>query len=73
VAVTSYFQRPHEPAAFVGNRHISSLDLVGPDRKTLRDKYRVGEPQDCDAGTAEEMKRRGYVGIYSRSPSRAFS
>ena len=40
--------------------------LTGPDSKTLREKYLVGDPPDCPLGTAEEMKRRGYVGIYEK-------
>jgi hypothetical protein len=53
-------------ANFIGNRLASSLDLVGPDQKTLREKYLVGDPRDCPIGAAEEMKRRGYVGIYEK-------
>lgn len=53
-----------DEATFVGNRLASSLDLVGPDKKTLRQKFLIGEPRGCAAGSAEEMKRRGYVGIY---------
>ncbi|MDB6057950.1 MAG: hypothetical protein JWO95_1794 [Verrucomicrobiales bacterium] len=55
-------------STFVGNRAATSLDLVGPDKKTLREKYYVGEPHDCPMGTADEMKRRGYVGIYLKEP-----
>jgi hypothetical protein len=55
-------------STFVGNRASTCLDLVGPDKKTLREKYYVGEPHDCPMGTAEEMKRRGYVGIYLKEP-----
>ena len=51
---------------FVGNRLASTLDLVGPDGMTLRQKYLIGDPQACQAGSAVEMKRRGYVGAYSR-------
>ena len=51
-------------ATFVGNRSTNCLDLVGPDHKTLREKYIIGEPHDCPIGSADEMKRRGYVGIY---------
>ena len=51
---------------FMGNRLASALDLVGPDQRTLRQKYIVAEPRDCPAGTAEEMRRRGFVGIYAR-------
>lgn len=57
-----------KPLQFVGNRLSSSLDLVGPDQKTLRQKYAIGDPQGCAAGTAEEMKRRGYLGLYKESP-----
>jgi hypothetical protein len=53
-------------ATFVGNRLATCLDLVGPDKKTLRQKFLVGEPRGCAAGTAEEMKKRGYVGIYQK-------
>lgn len=53
---------------FVGNRRASSLDLVGPDKLTLREKYLIGEPRDCAYGSAEEMRREGYVGIYQKSP-----
>ncbi len=52
------------PATFVGNRPRHVLDLVGPDKKTLRQKYVVGDPCACPVGTVEEMKRRGYVGVY---------
>ena len=51
---------------FVGNRLASTLDLVGPDGKTLRQKYIIGEPHACAVGTVEQMKRRGYVGAYSK-------
>ena len=54
-------------ATFVGNRSIQCLDLVGPDKKTIREKYIVGEPHDCPMGSAQEMKRRGYVGIYLKN------
>ena len=54
------------PLMFVGNRRASTLDLVGPDGKTLRQKYVIGEPHPCAAGSAEDMKRRGYVGVYSK-------
>ena len=57
---------------FVGNRPQSTLDLVGPDKKSLREKYRIGPPQACPAGSVEEMKRRGFVGIYQKSPTRIF-
>ena len=56
-------------ATYVGNRSIRSLDLVGPDKKTLRQKYIIGEPRACPMGSAEEMKRRGYIGIYLKEPS----
>lgn len=55
---------------FLGNRLASSLDLVGLDRKTLRQKYDIGEPFDCPLGNAEEMKRRGFVGIYLKEVTR---
>ncbi len=45
----SHFNRRKEEAAFIGNRDSSSLDLIGPDRKTLREKYLIGRPQDCEA------------------------
>lgn len=51
---------------FVGNRRASTLDLVGPDGKTLRQKYVVGEPHPCAAGSAEDMKRLGFVGVYAK-------
>jgi hypothetical protein len=51
---------------FVGNRLATSLDLMGPDKRTLREKYLIGDPRDCPVGSAEEMKRRGYVGIYEK-------
>ena len=51
---------------FIGNRLATSVDLVGPDGKTLRQKYIIGAPAACPAGTAEEMGRRGYVGLYKR-------
>lgn len=52
---------------FVGNRPASTLDLVGPDGRTLREQYRIGEPRDCEFGNAEQMKRLGFVGIYRSS------
>jgi hypothetical protein len=55
-------------ATFVGNRSTHCLDLVGPDKKTIREKYLIGEPHDCPLGTAGEMKRRGFVGIYMKNP-----
>jgi hypothetical protein len=51
---------------FVGNRLASSLDLIGPDKKTLREKYLIGDPRNCPMGSSEEMKRRGFVGIYEK-------
>ncbi len=57
---------PCNDATFVGNRLATSLDLLGPDKKSLRQKFLIGEPGDCAAGSTEEMKRRGYVGIYER-------
>lgn len=51
---------------FVGNRRASTLDLVGPDGKTLRQKYVIGEPHPCAAGSAEDMKQRGFVGVYAK-------
>jgi len=61
-------ENPRNAATFVGNRPLHTLDLVGPDKKTLRQKYLIGEPCDCPSGTAQEMKSRGYVGIYLKSP-----
>ena len=55
-------------ANYVGNRSERCLDLVGPDAKTIREKYLIGEPRDCPFGSAAEMKARGYVGIYLRDP-----
>ncbi|MDB6129035.1 MAG: hypothetical protein JWM04_142 [Verrucomicrobiales bacterium] len=55
-------------ATFLGNRPATTLDLVGPDKKTLREKFIIGEPHACAAGGAEEMKRRGFVGIYQKEP-----
>lgn len=55
-----------DESTFVGNRLASCLDLVGPDKKTLRQKFLVGEPRSCAAGSGEEMKKRGYVGIYQK-------
>ncbi|MCI0540931.1 MAG: hypothetical protein L0Z50_37495 [Verrucomicrobiales bacterium] len=60
------------PLYFVGNRLAASLDLIGPDGKTLRQKYVIGDPRDCQAGKADQMKRRGYIGIYNRSPVQVF-
>ena len=54
-------------ATFVGNRSVNCLDLVGPDKKTIREKYIIGEPHDCPMGKADDMKRRGFVGIYLKS------
>jgi hypothetical protein len=62
---------PNAPV-FVGNRSVRCLDLVGPDKKTIRQKYLIGEPHSCPMGTAEEMKRRGFVGIYLREPAVLF-
>ena len=50
----------------------TSLDLLGPDRKSLRQKFLIGEPGRCAAGTVEEMKRRGYVGIYEKEREARF-
>jgi hypothetical protein len=61
-----------DESTFVGNRLASCLDLVGPDKKTLRQKFLVGEPRACAAGSAEEMKRRGYVGIYQKERTVTF-
>lgn len=61
-------ESPCNAATFVGNRLASCLDLVGPDKKTLRQKYLIGDPRDCPAGTATEMKKRGFVGIYQKEP-----
>jgi hypothetical protein len=55
-------------ATFVGNRSVRCLDLVGPDKKTIREKYIIGDPHDCPLGTADQMKERGYVGIYLKNP-----
>lgn len=57
---------------FIGNRSVRCLDLIGPDKKTLRQKYHIGEPHACPMGSAEEMKRRGYVGIYRKEPATLF-
>jgi hypothetical protein len=59
-------------ANYVGNRPSNSLDLVGPDKKTLREKYLIGEPRDCPVGTAEEMKARGFVGIYRKEVAKFY-
>ena len=56
------------PATYIGNRSARALDLVGPDKKTLRQKYLIGEPHACPLGSALEMKKRGYVGIYLKEP-----
>ena len=56
------------PATFVGNRSIRCLDLVGPDKKTIREKYLIGEPMSCPMGSAQEMKKKGFVGIYLKEP-----
>ncbi len=58
---------------FIGNRLASCLDLVGPDKKTIREKYLVGDPRECPFGTSEEMKRRGFVGIYEKQPMHKIS
>ena len=63
---------PCNDANYIGNRSIRSLDLLGPDKKTLREKYLIGEPRDCPMGTADEMKRRGFVGIYMKEPANFF-
>ncbi len=59
-------ESPCNEATFVGNRLASCLDLIGQDRKSLRQKFLIGEPGRCAAGSAEEMKRKGYVGIYQK-------
>ncbi|MEO6036280.1 MAG: hypothetical protein ABIQ35_13570 [Verrucomicrobiota bacterium] len=59
-------ESPCNEATFVGNRLGTCLDLLGPDKKSLRQKFLIGEPRRCAAGTGEEMKRRGYVGIYQK-------
>jgi hypothetical protein len=61
-------ENPCNDATFVGNRSVSCLDIVGPDKRTLRDKYLIGEPHACAAGTAEQMSKRGFVGIYTKNP-----
>jgi hypothetical protein len=61
-----------DESTFVGNRLASCLDLVGPDKKTLRQKFLIGEPRRCAAGSSEEMKKRGYVGIYQKERSVTF-
>ena len=45
---------------------------MGADGKTLRQKYVIGHPQDCPAAKADEMKRRGYVGIYTKTAVSVF-
>jgi len=59
-------------ATFVGNRLAGCLDLLGPDKKSLRQKFLIGEPRACAAGSAEDMKRRGYVGIYQKERTVTF-
>jgi len=59
-------------ATFVGNRPVHALDWLGPDKKSLRQKYLIGEPCNCPSGTADQMKKRGYVGIYLKSPGMFF-
>ena len=61
-----------DEATFVGNRLAGCLDLIGPDKRTLRQKFLIGEPRQCAAGSAEEMKRRGYVGIYQKERTVTF-
>ena len=61
-----------DQSTFVGNRRATTLDLVGPDMKTLREKYFIGDPCDCVMGSAEQMKRMGFVGIYEKEPQPAF-
>ena len=60
------------PPYFLGNRRASSLDLIGADGKTLRQKYIIGHPQNCSVANADEMKRRGYVGIYAKNAVSVF-
>ncbi|MEP6662971.1 MAG: hypothetical protein ABJC04_04830 [Verrucomicrobiota bacterium] len=64
--MTKRTENPCNEATFIGNRMVGSLDLIGPDKKSLREKYLIGDPRQCAAGSAEEMKRRGYVGIYMK-------
>ncbi|MEO6181707.1 MAG: hypothetical protein ABIP71_01100 [Verrucomicrobiota bacterium] len=59
-------------ANFVGNRLAGCLNLIGPDGKSLRQKFLIGEPSACAAGSAEEMKKRGYVGIYQKERTMTF-
>lgn len=61
-----------DESTFVGNRLAGCLDLLGPDKKSLRQKFIIGEPRACAAGSAEEMKRRGYVGIYQKERTVTF-
>lgn len=61
-----------DEVTFVGNRRATTLDLVGPDMKTLREKYFIGIPRDCPMGSAEQMKRMGFIGIYEKEPQPAF-
>ncbi|MEO5802240.1 MAG: hypothetical protein ABIR24_01820 [Verrucomicrobiota bacterium] len=51
---------------FVGNRREGCLDLVRHDQKTLREKYLIGPPRPCAAGSADELKHQGFVGLYLR-------
>jgi hypothetical protein len=72
VAVTNSHMKtkenPCNDSTFVGNRAVTCLDIVGPDKRTLREKYLVGDPHDCPLGPASEMKKRGFVGIYLKNP-----
>src|SRR5262245_32989203 len=57
---------------FLGNRPLSALDLVGPDKRTLWEKYLIGEPQDCPAGTPAQWSDGDLSGFIARS-RRVFS
>jgi hypothetical protein len=55
-----------ENGQYIGNRLASALDFLDEDYRTARDNYVIGEPQDCDLGKANELKRQGFVGLYRR-------
>jgi len=52
----------------VGNRHAHALDFLDKGLRTVRDNYWIGEPRDSELGTAEELKKRGFVGLYQKYP-----
>jgi hypothetical protein len=51
---------------YVGHRLASALDFLDEGCRTVRDNYIIGDPQDCEIGTAAQLKKKGFVGLYRR-------